>query len=115
MSALHETKFSAEHDDLATFNSTWNNKFTRLQDTLLEGKYLDNTKFENLTRDECVSKYNAQLITSGSGFGVPIAPIMEAQIKNNSLMFSVPEGSGNLMDYFGAYGGYAEYQWLDCE
>ncbi|KAF2122107.1 hypothetical protein BDV96DRAFT_137243 [Lophiotrema nucula] len=53
-------------------NSTWNNYVTRIQESLLDGKYLDPTQFENITSDECVSRYSSSFITSGNGFAVPV-------------------------------------------
>jgi hypothetical protein len=44
-----------------------------LQESLLDGKYLDRTRFENVTGTECYTRYNAPFITTGSGFGVPTA------------------------------------------
>jgi hypothetical protein len=44
-----------------------------LQESLLDGKYLDHTRFENITGSECDARYNAPFITAGSGFGVPTA------------------------------------------
>jgi hypothetical protein len=41
--------------------------------SLLDGKYLDRTRFENVTGSECDARYNAPFITVGSGFGVPTA------------------------------------------
>jgi hypothetical protein len=55
-------------DDVAVFL----NDVTALQNYLLNGQYLEPSKFENLTNDECKSRYNSQFITSGSGFGVPV-------------------------------------------
>jgi hypothetical protein len=55
----------------ANYNSTWDNDFTRLQNTLLDDKYLDRTLFENITDAECRSRYTAPFISSGAGFGVP--------------------------------------------
>lgn len=44
-----------------------------LQDTVLDGRYLDRTVFDVLTSAECISRYTAAFITSGTGFGVPTA------------------------------------------
>jgi hypothetical protein len=44
-----------------------------LQGSLLGGRYLDRTKFENVSGSECNARYNAPFITAGSGFGVPTA------------------------------------------
>lgn len=37
---------------------------------LLDGKYLDRTRFENVTGSECVKRYASPFITMGSGFAV---------------------------------------------
>lgn len=44
---------------------------TEYQSMLLDGKYLDRTVWDNVTRAECIARYNAPFITSGHGFGVP--------------------------------------------
>jgi hypothetical protein len=102
---------SADYGDSPLYNSTFDNKFTRLQDKLLGGQYMDRTKFENLTSEECMSRYGAQFITSGAGFGVQLEK--RASRSNSSLIFNLPEGSGNLMlDNIPMYGG---DEWLSCE
>lgn len=78
-------------------DSTTNNFVTQLQETLLDGKYLDPTRFENITGSECVARYTAPFITTGAGFGVPT---LEWRSRHNlNVLDSVDTaqtGSGNL-------------------
>ncbi len=42
----------------------------RLQQLLLNGQYLNRTTFANITTKECQTRYSAQFIKTGPGFGV---------------------------------------------
>ncbi|KAF2181016.1 hypothetical protein K469DRAFT_793638 [Zopfia rhizophila CBS 207.26] len=59
--------------DYLLLNVTSDNFITQLQETLLDGKYLDRTRFENVTGPDCVKRYTSPFITTGNGFGVPNA------------------------------------------
>lgn len=70
---------------------------TKIQDTLLDGKYLDRTVFDNITGTECISRYTAAFITSGSGFGVPTAGYRKLNGMNANFSFLEQDmGSGDL-------------------
>lgn len=79
------------------YNATWDNRLSRLQNTLLDGKYLNSTIFEHLTAEECISRYTAVFITSGPGFGVPTT---ESRISSNltaaNTLREENSGSGDL-------------------
>lgn len=82
---------------------------------LLGGQYLNKTRFENITSDECVSRYGARFITSGSGFGVPVASQLEAwgAHSNSSVFSSYQEKSGEIdVNIFGTTSG---QKLLDCK
>jgi hypothetical protein len=69
----------------------------KLQDTVLDGKYLDRAIFDNLTESECVSRYTAPFITSGAGFGVPTPESRQEFSLNASFPFGFEkQGSGDL-------------------
>jgi len=68
-----------------------------LQETLLHGQYLNRTAFENITGTECVSRYNAQFISSGSAFAVPMPGTLSGPPRNNSLVAST-FGIGQFID-----------------
>ncbi|KAJ4357542.1 uncharacterized protein N0V89_002118 [Didymosphaeria variabile] len=88
------------------YNSTWDNDYTKLQNTLLNDQYLDRTKFENITYNDCKARYAAPFITTGSGFGVPNASQLaewNAYSQYSSLLDFYVEASGNLdIDLFHA-------------
>jgi hypothetical protein len=74
------------------FNSTFDNYITRLQNKLLDGRYLDRTIFHNLTSDECVSRYHAAFVTSGNGYG-----IMNKTTEPGVPYLNAASGSGELV------------------
>jgi hypothetical protein len=83
---------------------------TRLQDTVLDGKYLDRTVFDMLSAAGCVSRYNADFVTSGTGFVVPTAEwrkVNERYLKAG-LYYSLVEGSGNFFPH-------QDHLQLECE
>lgn len=80
-----------------TFNSTWDNFITRLQDTLLDNKYLDRTAFENITGTECIARYTSSFISSGAGFGVPLPDFRKVYGLNATRsVLTAQSGSGEL-------------------
>ena len=81
-----------------SIDSTTVNFVSRLQDLLLDGKYLDRTRFENLTDSECVSRYIASFIVKGgAGFGVPTPEYRQVYGLNaTSSLLRAESGSGQL-------------------
>ncbi|KAJ4286430.1 hypothetical protein N0V90_013129 [Kalmusia sp. IMI 367209] len=95
----NKTSWNSQSSDSSEliYNSTTDNDITKLQNTLLDGQYLDRTKFENITNNECVSRYNTPFITSGSGFGVPTPYYLDIYSINATNSFQYRKnGSGEL-------------------
>jgi hypothetical protein len=68
--------------------------FQEIQDTLLGGKYLDQTLFENITATDCQNRYTSPFITSGNGFGVPFPDSWESSSSNpNSSLLGASAGA----------------------
>jgi hypothetical protein len=67
------------------------------QNTLLGDKYLDRSKLQNLTGEECEKRYTSSFITSGSGYGVLTPEIQQrhGMSAKNSLV-DIIGGSGDL-------------------
>jgi hypothetical protein len=73
----------------------------RLQAKVLDGKYRDPNLFQNLTRDECASRYGRSFITDvGDGFAVLSADRDESSSWNVSAtqtLGRVDEGFGGMV------------------
>lgn len=78
----------------------------KLQNTLLDGKYADRTKFKNLTGPECIARYTSSFISSGNGFGVPSLEARQAHLWPSgtySLGGIIPPSSGKLQLKYDSY------------
>jgi hypothetical protein len=85
------------YDDTITLYRPPRTPVTSLQDTVLNDKYLDRAVFDNITGTECVSRYTAAFITSGTVFGVPTLEVRQQAGINASHSFQDQvAGSGNL-------------------
>ncbi|PVI03995.1 hypothetical protein DM02DRAFT_669382 [Periconia macrospinosa] len=52
-------------------DSDWSpDYYAAIQDLVLDGGYMNRTRFENITGAECISRYSAEFIASGVGLGV---------------------------------------------
>lgn len=81
------------------FNSTGDNYITRLQETVLDDKYLDRSVFENITGAECLQRYSASFITGGGTvFAVPVPDFLAMRGMNASDSLSwATSGSGEIV------------------
>ncbi|ORY11501.1 hypothetical protein BCR34DRAFT_513729 [Clohesyomyces aquaticus] len=79
-------------------DSSSDNFITRLQDGLLDEKYLNRKLFDNLTEKECIAQYGGSFITGvGAGFAVPVAEFRESWGLNAShSLLLANSGSGDL-------------------
>jgi hypothetical protein len=73
-----------------------------VQDTLLGGRYLDSTMFENITGVDCRDRYSAPFITSGNGFGVPTPDKWVSVSNPNSSLIESDQGLGEIRTAYGA-------------
>ncbi|CAI6336339.1 unnamed protein product [Periconia digitata] len=64
------------------------------QAALLDGKYLDRNLVENITADECKSRYSQQFISAGTGFCVT-SP--DPDFPDTSLVKYFEHGSSNIL------------------
>ncbi|KAF2023861.1 hypothetical protein EK21DRAFT_118353 [Setomelanomma holmii] len=68
-----------------------------IQDTVLGGRYLDCTVFENITGEECCQRYSSMYIKSGNGFVVPTPDRWQSSSSNpNSSLLATTQGINNL-------------------
>lgn len=79
-------------DEYFKLNVSTHTFVTQMQDSLLEGQYLNRTRFENLTGEECFKRYSSDFITGGSVFAVP-TPAWSSSSRNDSYLgFQVDTG-----------------------
>lgn len=73
--------------------------YQEIQDTLLDGKYLDRNLFENITGTECYKRYTSPFIVSGNGFAVPPPDQWESPSSYaNSSLLRTSQGAGQLLE-----------------
>jgi hypothetical protein len=90
-----------------------------LQESLLDGKYLDRARFENVTGSECGARYRAPFITAGSGFGVLTAEysrIYSATNATNSVgqIYISSTGMGFPYDMYECKSPYADGYFIEA-
>ena len=78
--------------------------YQSIQDTLLDGKYLDQDLFQNITGIECYQRYTSAFINSGNGFGVPPSDRRQSSSSNpNSSLLHTDMGAGQLTELLHDY------------
>jgi hypothetical protein len=90
---------------LVPLNETYINQ---LQDSVLDGKFLDRTRFENLTGPDCSARYLTQtfITNAGTGFAVLDLTARDAPWLNTSgSLIASADGTGVLNDYLGGIVG----------
>ncbi|KAH7088113.1 hypothetical protein FB567DRAFT_591531 [Paraphoma chrysanthemicola] len=71
--------------------------YQHIQDSLLGGRYLDRSVFENVTAEECFARYSASFITSGNCFAVPTPDRWQSSSSDpNSSLLGTDQGVGYL-------------------
>jgi hypothetical protein len=100
--AANDVDFLVINEAFLTTRGGWRNSisdlghdyYQSLQDTLLDGQYLDRSRFENISATDCFSRYTAPFIRAGNGFAVvPTVWSNDIYYNNNSLR-RVDRGSG---------------------
>jgi hypothetical protein len=71
---------------------------SRLQSSLLDGRYLDRNLFHNLTKENCMNHYSKNFITDfGAGFAVITPELRETMgVNATDTLALVTEGVGNI-------------------
>jgi hypothetical protein len=70
--------------------------YQTIQDTLLDGQYLDRSRFENISAADCYNRYIAPFIRAGNGLAVVPTVIFSNENYYNSSLLYTDSGSARL-------------------
>lgn len=115
ISSLASRAMLIKHTCVELLTASTDNEFSRAQNTLLNGQYLDPTKFENLTANECKLRYNTPLVESGTGFGVPIPSDLKMYGLGPTNSFQNSKNSSGGDRNINQVGGDIEYACTFCQ
>ncbi|KAF1937604.1 hypothetical protein EJ02DRAFT_515112, partial [Clathrospora elynae] len=89
--------FFTSRGGLSYIDSYMNSEYyLEIQDTLLDGKYLDSTIFENITAAKRFKRYSSPFIRNGNGLDVYLGVAdSDSRVTNGSLL-SVDNGAGQI-------------------